>query len=259
MGAQTSVRLHKRYKSTRSIGADTDAALPHLESSPARPPALSSSDYDSSEPLQVFVDQQRFYDYSDIKDWPLTQKLLIRRLTVGSHSNQPLDPGVLPPGLTHLVFGANFNQPVTPDVLPTGLTHLTFGLEFNQPLTPGVLPEGLTHLTFGKHFNQPLVSGILSAGLLRLTFGRCFNKPLNLHVLPTGLTHLTFGYLFNRQLAPDVFHEGLTHLTFGQTLEQAQDEGMFPIAEGVLPWSLMELIFENERVETHDRRVRIDI
>ena len=58
---------------------------------------------------------------------------------------------MFPVSLTHLTFGYyfnNFNQPLEKGVLPPGLTHLKFGLLFRKPHGENVLPVGLKKLWY---------------------------------------------------------------------------------------------------------------
>jgi hypothetical protein len=150
--------------------------------------------------------------------------------------NQPIVAGVLPSSLLSLTFGHDFNQPIEPDVLPSSLQSLTFGRFFNRPIEPDVLPSSLQSLVFGDVFNQPIEPDVLPSSLQSLTFGQQFNKPIGVGVLPPSLQSLTISIGFNHPNVVLVLPPSLQSLTIVSGFNQ-------PIESLVLPSSLQSLVF----------------
>jgi len=111
--------------------------------------------------------------------------------------DQPLLP-FLPNTLRRLSVGSNFNHPIDAWHLPSSITQLELGDEFNQPLDGVTLPASLIKLKLGRSFNQPIENIKLPTNLHTFTITNCqFNHPIEALVLPPSLRVLNLSAIQN--------------------------------------------------------------
>ena len=89
-----------------------------------------------------------------LSDLCLAYQLRIIRLRLEQHA-EPLEPGALPAGLTHLDVGYRFDQPFRVGVLPASLLHLDLGTFYVHPLPAGVIPSGVLQVLLTEQYVGP--------------------------------------------------------------------------------------------------------
>ena len=170
--------------------------------------------------------------------------------------NNPLKPGDIPYGITHLEFRESFNRILKPGDIPNSVTYLAFGSDFDRHLKPGDIPDSVTHLVYyprpeiwsvfipktvkyinyrARH-NQPLILPIPIPNFITRLSLTGFNQPLNRGDIPDSVTHLELGHRFNQPLKIGAIPKSVTHLDLGTSFNQ-------PLEPGIIPSSITHLIF----------------
>jgi hypothetical protein len=112
------------------------------------------------------------------------------------HSDDLLDIGDIPSQTQFIEFGSKFNTKIKPGVIPEGVTHIVFGYIYDQPLEKGVIPSTAKNVKFVFRFNQKLKLGDIPFGVTHLFTGHCYNQTFEKDVLPNSIIHLDVGFFF---------------------------------------------------------------
>ena len=80
--------------------------------------------------------------------------------------------GIIPNGVTHLIFGWDFNQQLDKITFPDSLQKLYFGYHFNQSLDNVIFPNSLQILCLSYHFNQQLDTAKFPITLKKININR---------------------------------------------------------------------------------------
>jgi len=156
-----------------------------------------------------------FDDEYYIDDVPEEYYKYLKRLTIKSPFNQPIEELKLPKGLKEFNIEGDFNQPIEELKLPKGLKEFNIDGDFNQPIEELKLPKGLKELFFMGDFNQPIEELKLPKGLTKLIFMGDFNQLIEELKLPDGLKELGFSGDFNQPIDELKLPDGLKELFLG--------------------------------------------
>ncbi|KAM9956297.1 hypothetical protein ACTFIR_003009 [Dictyostelium discoideum] len=167
----------------------------------------------------------------------------VRVIRFNSGFDQPLKRGIIPSGVTKVLFnkGSNFNCPLEVGSFPSTCTEIQFGSSFNQDIKQGHLPDNLISLNLGHYFNRDFILPSTSTTLKTLILSINFNLPLKVGDLPTSLEHLEFGDEFNKPLAKGVLPPNLTFLKLSKYFNQQ-------LKAGDLPTSIKTLIISSVKL-----------
>lgn len=164
----------------------------------------------------------------------------VKKLVFGISFNQPISPGVLPDGLTHLtvnhgVVGQSFGSRLTEENVPSSITHLELGMSYGYELPEDSFPN-LTHLKI----SSPAYVGRIPRSVTHLKTASYSNIPpwiTHLEFLnyvdisnvriPSNLVSLKLPGTVNGFLTPNMFPDTLEELDLGGVVQ--------PITRGILP------------------------
>ncbi len=140
-----------------------------------------------------------------------------------------IKPGMIPYGITHLIFNEtyllNAEPTISPGAIPDSVIYL-YLKQFNKPLT-GILPRNLKYLKFNllSKFNQKIRKGDIPYGTKRIDFGHYFNQSCK--DLPNTIRHIFFGENFNKLKKGDI-PEGVRIIEFGRFFDKIIEKGLLP-------------------------------